>query len=85
MQKVSKGMRVLYVNVDGTISRGKVIGVGWSARVGGERAALASVLFDDFNETTWFDEMFVDDLLPHDHVFLSCECGNPTSMCHPDA
>jgi len=83
--KVTKGMRVQYVNADGTISTGKVIGVGWTACVNGVRDALASVLFDDFNETTWFDEMFVCDLLPLDHVFYSCECGNPTYMCHPHA
>lgn len=84
--KVTKGMRVAYINIDGTVSRGKVIGVGWTARVDGRRDAIASVMFDDFNEDTWFDEMFVFDLFPADHVFhTACECGNLTRMCHPHA
>lgn len=84
--RVSKGMRVAYINTDDTISYGKVIGLGWTACVEGVRVALASVVFDDFNETTWFDVMFAHDLYPADHVFAPvCECGNLRRLCHPEA
>ena len=91
--KVTKGMKVSTLNLDGTISRGKVIGVGVdSMYADARREQTASVVFDDFNGHVdvwadgWFTEMYAADLNPFDHVYTpECECGNMLSMCHPEA
>lgn len=92
--KVTKGMRVSTLNLDGTISRGKVIGVGMAPLYCGDPVMVqtACVVFDDFQGHVdvwadgWFTEMYAADLNPFDHVYTpECECGNMLSMCHPHA
>lgn len=95
--KVIKGMRVSMLNLDSTISTGKVIGVGM-ARYWCDDPTMeqtAHVVFDDFqghmqrpdpDAGVWFTDVYARDLNPVGHVYEpQCECGNLTYMCHPDA
>jgi hypothetical protein len=97
--KVTKGMRVSTLNLDSTVSIGKVIGVGmaryWADEP--EMEQTAQVVFEDFQGHgkwsygegyghTWFTDMYARDLNPVDHVYPElCECGNKTYLCHPEA